>query len=805
MTRIFVKQFVSGKFSNQNRPRYDIVAKSRNISDTEIENVIRVFNGGRPLATEIPNFRGAWLISPVSSQEIALLRQERSLEMELGRQHFLYEHYKVFNKKDLKQIHKVWLFVLKSYQQEIFRSFTYLDNQIDMDDDFFLGVLSSTLAELFTATTEGLGELTIKYLHTLLNKRKLNIQGSAVDLYRYSTALSLMLPSAQLNNYKAYFGNDLPYSWSWDIAFLENSGWKDANSLPTEKILSDKINNSYTKIVYKILKSNQDNWQDFPNRLENIKLDVMQNQNDLERVLGNAVFHDIGLRLINVEIKLQRANAEDVHIAWRELSELTNAQDIAIILPVMLEDEGNWDKNDFAALGNNITRHEDVIFQCLSDLHQNNPEKFQIFLLSWLEKQPSQKELDFIGNMLYDFYFQNISILLTILEKKDGLDFKVLILLFDNKGLSDREALILTNIILGKTKTKKEISEIISVKVNDIENQFLRRMVDCLVSSVSGNGTLSFKRRFAAIREDLSAMPTEDRNNFCENLLVFAVNLQLENVLTLLLFEHQKSYEFVSLIDISKIRDLEFWATSTRSKSISASYVIVLHETNNGQQAKEYLTQVILEDAKRYESIFDVLQKSPDPRKYSPISLQKIGDLEPEDAVEKLIQYTKITKLSTLEEKAYLMAILKEIPHTPLVADQLESVYPIFLYAGFTDICQLILELQVRDAILIKNQSKFKEKMNALLDSPKPPKSLLRNRIVADYLNALSMSSEKKSFLKNILLEPYSNHYYPKFLSKVPATSLLFRDSFKEIFEDVNCRLEMYQWAYKEWSASKKA
>lgn len=803
MTKIFAKQFIRGKISSPDRQNYDIVAKSRNIDDSEIQNVVQAFSGSQPLATEIPNYKGAWLVSSIDSEQVALVRQERSLEKEFGGQYFLYEHYKVFNKKVLKRSHRIWLFTLESYQQKVFRSFTYLDNQIEIDNDFLLKVISSTLVNLFMSNTEGLGGSAVQHLYTLLNKRKLKVQGAAVDVNKMLAALSLILPSSQLNDYKAYFGKDLPYSWSWDIAFLADSSWGDSNSLAVEKILSNRINESYTKIIYKILGSNQNNWPDFPDCLDNIEPETIRNQNDVEMVLGKALFHEVGLRLIRVNIKLQRANTEDVHIAWRELSDQTDAKDVETILPAILEDESNWDEKDYAALGKNVLRHGNVVSNCLSNLFVNNPEKFAIFLESWLSKQPSQKELDFIAHMLFDFGFQNVPVLFRIVEKKEDLDLELLILLFDQKNINDLDVTTLISTILRKAKTKRQITDFFSVLKNDIHNQLLRLTVSFLVSAVSDDHVLSFKKEFAIIYANLNAMPIESRRIFCASLLEFAINLQIEIILNMLLLKNQTSCEFISLIDTSKIRDLEMWAANSRSKVVSAAYIIVLYQINKGQQAMDYLAQIISKDARAYEAIFSVFQKMPNPGKYTAISLNKLTDLDFEVRTKILIQYIKTTKLLSSDEKAYFMDFLKKIPYSPLVINLLEDVYDIFLKTEDIDVCQLILELQIKDAILRKNDVEFEEKMNSL-ERLAPPQKILRNRIVVDYLNVISNSSEKHGFLTNLLLEPSSNLNDPKILKKALATSLILRDNFREIFEDINCLLIIYRWAYQECSVSRK-
>ena len=78
--KLFVKQFIQAKFSNVIRPSYGVVAKSSNITDNDIRIVLQTFSGSQPSATEIPEFSGAWLISPIDDEYVAILRQERSLK-----------------------------------------------------------------------------------------------------------------------------------------------------------------------------------------------------------------------------------------------------------------------------------------------------------------------------------------------------------------------------------------------------------------------------------------------------------------------------------------------------------------------------------------------------------------------------------------------------------------------------------------------------------------------------------------------------------------------------------------------------
>lgn len=797
MTKISVKQFIRGKLSTADRPNYDIVARSRDINDSEIQDIIQEFNGSQPLATKIPNYQGAWLISPINNNQVALLRQERSSEIEFGRQYFLYEHYLVFKNKDVSNIRKPWLFTLHPYKQQVFSSPTFLKDHIEIDDAYFLRIISTTLAELFTATTEELNLLTLQHLYTLLDKQKIKIGGTSSNIQRVSAALCLMLPSSYLNNLKVYFGNDLPYSWNYDVAFLNNTGWEAANYFDLEKILSNKVNESYTKIILKILSSNKNDWQDFPNLLDDLDLDVSKRKTEPERILGNAIFKKIGLRLIKVDIKLKRANSDDIHIAWKELSEQANARDIEIILPAILEGERSWDEKDYSALGESLPKHSELVFQCLSNIHKHKTEKFTHFIDSWLEKQPTQHELDFIAKTLFNLRFQNFSIVLKTLLQKEPLDFKALYLLLNNKNLVNKEALILFNIILNKAKKKREVTENLSALINNTQNRFLKQLISFAVVAAKGINTIELQNHFSKAQNTLIEFQTDEINELHKNLLSFAINLRLENVLTFLLFEHQKSYEFISLSELDTIRNLESWAQSNSSILILVAYAIVLFETNHSQEAKNFLTRIFLENTYLYNSIFDAIKKTPNPKRYTSISLERIDELKPEDAAKALISHLLITKSISSEQKAYFITILKKIPYSSSVADQLEGVHEL-LVSNNVDLRKVILELQIKDAILEKNIGTFDEKINILEKSISPSKSVLRNRIVLDYLKALSNSPEKYDFINSILFEPISSPSIPKVVKKAFATSLIFRDNFKDFFEDINCRIIIYRWIHQE-------
>lgn len=802
MTKVPLKQFVRGKLSGTDRPNYEVVAKSRNIDDAEIQNVLQVFNGSQPLATEIPKHSGSWLISPIGDNEIALLRQERSLEKEFGRQYFLYEHYRIFNTKHLKRIHKIWLLSFLPHQQEKFTSISQLDDQISINEDFLIKAFSSTLADLFTSNVDNFVNGAIQNLYTLLNKQKLKVSGTIGDIKRMATALSLILPSSQTHNYKVFIGKDLPYSWDWEIAFQINSGLGDTNIPDAEKILSGKINDSYTKIIYKILHSNKKDWQDFPDRLDIIKLDTIHNKNDLEKVLGNALFQDIGLRLINIDIKLKRANADDVHIAWKELSDSVNSRDIELILPIILEDEEAWDAKDYDALRKSISKYARVVRESLVRLYKSKPEKFDAFLGDWLKKSPLQKELDFIVDLLFDLHYQTPSLLLEVLQKRDGLDFKLLVLLFICDTLQVNDVLLLANWILRKTKTKKEIVEIFPKISNNIRNKLLSQIINNLILAARENNFNAFEKEQESISSNLNGISTESKSIFFANLLVFSINLRLENIIMFLLLEKRLSYEFIQYVDIGDIQDIESQVMDTLSSIVIAAYIITLHKTNNAKQAVDFLTEIILANTKKIESVLEVLHKSLDPKRYSSISLNKLNNLTDENKATIFIRYISIKKTLSDDENKYFTEFLKSISYTPLILSQLEKIYHISLKAGYIDLCQLILELQIRDTIIQRNPASFEKKMEKLHNLNRSHRNVWKNRIVTDYLNTLTNTPEKQGFIEEILLEPYSSFNNPKTLKKAFITSLILKDNFRKIYEDVNCRLLIYQWAYKEYSAS---
>jgi hypothetical protein len=360
--QIRCKQFVYGKLVGVRGARYELIAKSSEITPSDAFEVYKDFNGYRPSATAIASFQNAYVIRRLQNGQIVLLSLARSNEKELGRGYFLQEHYVILSPDDIR-IGKVkqwlWLLGLPSTSTS-FTEYIEMPNYILLNTREIQEQLNQAIEHL--STNDDFRRSVITALHYILHSRQIavSLNKEISNNWTWLTALSLLMPNTKVAEMELYIGQSLPQRCKADISIVAEKTidssiyYLNFSSLFDNLLALDQVKKSYTNLSWRCLETNDlQLLNELITTVGNVDVRVLPTTQTtpLDVSLWVSAIPTVGLQLAWKELRKDRLSIDDLQWLWRNSVENFTVDDIKAFFPILVNCTINdWENVDFVSL-----------------------------------------------------------------------------------------------------------------------------------------------------------------------------------------------------------------------------------------------------------------------------------------------------------------------------------------------------------------------------------------------------------------------------------------------------------------------